>query len=325
MGRAEAASVLCAVLGSHDLPYRERWKDLGVAPRRSQLLNRSAIGRVLAAHLVNVGQLEEVVEADWPRTHKDWLHRCLNPDRAERSHPLDRDALTLFCDAFEFAARHRAHLREQWESPPGTLLPEPGGALGPRLNPEQLSNGAGPPQGYHCLSVLEERFVGPQRLPRLHRSTMLMQADTDGVQHVTYVLDVATDGVTVEVENGGGSTGPVYRLEPGFWAQDIRFDRPLRRGERRRLVCTSTPRPGTPDPTEFRRRGCSHPDTPIEIVIRFDPDCLPTGIVRCLWPGHAAAAIAEAPSELSAGHLARFVVSYVQPGALVGLRWTWPA
>lgn len=107
-----------------------------------------------------------------------------------------------------------------------------------------------------------------------------MQADTDGVQHVTYVFDTGTDAVTVEVEHGGRSTGPIQRLEPGFW-------------------------------------GAGHPLQP-GLPARRHRALSVVGARRRTDRGGA-------PSELSSEHLARFVLSYVQPGALVGLRWTWPA
>lgn len=321
MGRVDAARELGALLSAPELPYRARWIPHGRAPRRGHTLNRAAVGRVVAAYLVNAHLLDEVLEPEWPRTHKDWLQRCLGTARPEAEHPLDWESLSLFCDAFDLAPRHRAHLTAMWEAPPGGLvLTRPAALLDA---PEDADPPTWPaPSGYHSIGVLEEHVLGADRRPRLHRTTMRLVADVEGLSFVTYMFDA--DSVVVELQQGGSALGPIYQAGDGLWAQDVFFDRPMAVGEERQVVYTchyrylDDPRP------EYRRTGSSHPDTPIRIRLSFDPSCPPASVRRCLWATRHSPPIAETLTELDDSHSVGVNVTLVRSGALVGFRWTWP-
>lgn len=321
MGRVDAAEELGLLLAALELPYRARWAHLGSAPRRSHSLNRTAVGRVVAAHLVDTDRLDEALEPDWPRAHKDWLNRCLSTTRREGVHPLDWEALTLFCDAFDLAAPHQARLIALWEAPPGSLLlaPPPGGtgrrsASWPGWRP--------PPKGYHCVRVWEEHVLGPQGWPRLHRSTMTVMADVDGLQDVLYTVDASS--VVEEVGSGGTPVGPIRQIEECLWGQVIAFDRPLRLGEQRELSTTTYFNHSRLPPPEFRRSGCVDPGAHIDVRVVFDPSRLPAVLRRCVWTSVDGPALTEHVADMDGKHSSVFTVTRVHPGALVGFRWVWP-
>lgn len=320
MGRAEAAGLLCVILADPALPYRARWASLGAAPRRGHLLNRTAVGRVVAGHLVDTHAVDEVAERDWPRDHKDWLQRCLNPQRPEREHPLDVRALTLFCDAFTITPTHRAQLWAIWDSPAGALI---------LSRPLHLTDFEAPgpiplpPVGCHCVAVLEEHDLGPDQRPCHHRSTLLIAADVDNLDLVTYTW--GRGALVGEIEQGGRSVGPVREIQTGLWGQDIFLERALDAGERLQIVsATQLHHDRAPRP-EYRRAAPSRPGTPLEIRIRFDPGGLPVTVSRCVWANGHPAPIMEAPAEVDDTHTVGLRVTYLQPGATIGFRWTWPA
>jgi len=323
VGRADAAAGLSALLAAAELPYRRRWTPLGSTPRRGHDLNLMAVGRVIAAHLVNTDRLDEVREAAWPRVRKDWLQRCLNPSRPEQKHPLNRDFLVLVCDAFELAPRHRAQLNTLYDAPPGVLLlPRPADVVDGPVDSEPWAQNWPPPHGYHALSLLEEHVIGEDCRPRLHRTTLELVADIDDLHHVMYTFDPATD--VVEIEEGGQALGQMREIGAGLWGREILFDPPLARGERRRVVYTCHFHHATHPLPIFRRGGSSRPKTPIEIRVRFDPECLPASVTHCVWLGSDSSPIVEAPAELDDEHAVAVRLTLVEPGLLVGLRWTWP-
>lgn len=323
MGRAEAAAELSVLLASYDLPYRTRWIPHGSAPRRGQSVNRTAVGRVVAAYLVGVGRLDDVLERDWPRRHKDWLHRCLAASWPEQTHPLDRDSLNLFCDAFGLTPVHRSQLQAQWETRPGTLvLTRPVALPGADAEyPGPPLDGWPAPEGYHSTAVQEIHTLGPDGRPWRHRTAMDLVVDEDGLDHVTYVF--AGDDVLVEVEQGGQALGRIHQVGPGLWAQDLLFDRPLAAGDHFRVRYACHYGPGGTPPRRYRRGGSSHPETPMDIRVEFDPARLPASVRHCVWPHVDAAPLTEALVGLDADHAVHLSISLVRPGALVGLRWCW--
>lgn len=320
MGRVDAAAELGVLLAALELPYRARWVRHGHAPRRGLTLNRTAVGRVLAAYLVNVGRLDEVMELAWPRQRKDWLHRCLSTTRPEREHPLDWEALSLFCDAFDMADPHRARLIASWEASPASLLLAPP-LDGADRRPGSWPGWRPPPEGYHCVRVWEEHVLGPQGWPRRHRSRMNVVADVEGLQHVLYTVD--SSAVVEEVSSGGTPVGPIRQVDDGLWGQVIAFDRPLRLGEQRELSTTTYFHHTRPPTPEFRRSGCTVPDTHIDVRVVFDPTRQPAELRRCVWTSIDGPALTEQVAELDAEHSSVFTVTRVHPGAFVGYRWSW--
>lgn len=321
MGRVDAARELGALLSALELPYRSRWIPHGRAPRRGQTLNRTAVGRVVAAYLVNTSRLEEVLEPDWPRRHKDWLHRCLDTTRPEVEHALDWDSLTLFCDAFDLAAPHRARLTSLWEAAADSLLlaPPPGGpgrrsACWPGWRP--------PARGYHCVRVWEEHVLGPLGWPQLHRSRMTVMADVHGLRDVLYTVDASS--VVEAVHSSGTPVGPIRQIAEGLWGQVIAFDRPLRLGEQRELSTTTYFHHSRPPQPEFRRTGCVDPNAHIDVRVIFDPGRLPAALRRCVWTSLDGPALTEQVADLDDELSSAFTVTRVHPGAHVGFRWTWP-
>lgn len=322
MGRVEAARELITLLAATDLPYRDRWTVHGTA-RRGHSLNLAAIGRVVAGHLVNTDRLDDVLEASWPRRHKDWLQRCLTAGQIERTHRLDLDSLRLFCDAFEMLPRHRAQLAALWEADTeALLLPLIDGRRAGPGPPPGWPGRRPPPRGYHSVRVQEEHVLGPEGRPRLHRTAMTLMADVDDLRTVTYMFD--TVSVAMEVESGGRTVGPLRQIEAGLWGQDIALDSPLRRGEHREVRYTTFFHHRHAPAPEFRRPGGSNPDTRIDVRVRFDPRCLPRQLVRCLWSSLDGPPLAEGAAALDEDHTSNWTVVRVQPGVLVGYRWAWP-
>ncbi|CAN5724818.1 hypothetical protein BH18ACT7_BH18ACT7_04680 [soil metagenome] len=323
MGRVDAAAGLTILLAANELPYRARWLPLGSAPRRGHPLNVTSVGRVIAAHLVNIDRLDETAELRWPRRHKDWLQRCLNTSREEQEHPLDRDSLSLFCEAFDMSPRHGAQLASLWAAAPGALrldLPE---KVLERSEPTLVWPGRRPPPyRYHTIIAREEHVLGPDRRPQLHRTSLTVQADIDSLDRVNYLFDHRQ--VVVEVADGASATGPIRRMGDGLWSQDIVFDRPLGRNEQRELNYTTYFHHSHQPPPEFRRFGSSNPDARIEVRVAFDADCLPETVRRCVWTGPEGPSLAEAVAFLDDENRSVWQVTKVQPGALIGFRWTWP-
>ncbi len=312
MGRRDAAAALGRLLADPDLPYRARWVPLGTTPRRGRQLNRAAVGRVVAAHLVDVRLLDDVEEQVWPRTKKDWLDRCLDSSKPEADLTLDREALELICDAFGVTAEHRTQLVALVESPPGADSADHTGQPGVDS----------PPREYHSVWVLEDHYIGADRRPSLHHTTQTVQADIDDLRHITLRFDA--DCVAVTVEQGGRATGDITRISDNLWGQPIILDRPARRGEQRDLAYTTYFDYTDDPPPEFRRSGGSDPHAYVEIRVHFDAGCLPTEVCHCVWPALDAQPLTEAVTLLDDEHSATMIFNVLQPGGLVGFRWTWP-
>ncbi len=227
------------------------------------------------------------------------------------------------CDAFGMTARHRAQLVALWESSPGGLALAHPDVLG-----EQSRRGnvqpdvARPARDYHSVWVLEDHHIGADRRPREHRTTQTLAADVDELRHITLRIDA--DCVAVDVEQGGRASGGITRITEGLWGQRIVLDRPAARGEHRNLVYTTYFRYAEDPPPEFRRSGGSDPHAHIEIRVQFHPDCLPTEICHCVWPTLDRPPLTEAVLQLDEAHSAAMVFNILQPGGLVGFRWTWP-
>jgi len=315
MGRRDAAAALCRLLADPDLPYRARWAPLGTTPRRGHPLNRAAVGRVVAAHLVDVQQLDDIEEQGWPRTKKDWLDRSLDSSKYEDEMTLDRESLELICEAFAVTAGHRGQLVALLESPPE------GRAADPRDQFAQPGVDAPPPE-YHSVWVLEDHYVGADRRPSLHRTTQTVQADIDDLRQIMLRFDA--DCVAVTVEHGGLASDEITKISDCIWGQSIILDQPAQRGEQRDLAYTAYFHYTEDPPPEFRRSGGSDPHAYVEIRVHFDPSCLPTEVCHCVWPSLDAPPLTEAVTRLDAEHSASMIFNVLKPGGLVGFQWTWP-
>ncbi len=316
MGRRDAALALGLLLADPELPYRGMWASLGTSPRRGRQLNRASVGRIIAAHLVDTHHLDDIEEKAWPRAKKDWLNRCLDGARPEDANALNREALGLFCDAFAMSACHRTQLLALWESSSGArTLGRPAPAT--RERTAEL-----PAREYHSVWVLEEHFVGADRRPLLHRTTQTVEADVDDLRRIIHKFDA--DCVAVDVERGGRASGDIMLITEGLWGQPIVLDEPAARGEHRDLVYTTYFHHTEEPPPEFRRSGGSDPHADTEIRVHFHPDSVPAEVCHCVWPALDERPLTEAVVELDDTRSAAEVFNILQPGSLVGFRWSWP-
>lgn len=278
---------------------------------------------MVAAHLVNTHKLEDIEEKGWPRRKKDWLDRCLDSSKPDIANALDHDSLRLICDAFAMTARHRSQLDALWESTPDARAPvQPAGATEPGLTKRAAEVEQTAARGYHSIWVVEDHHVGPDRRPRLHRTTRTVVSEVDDLRSITHAFDA--NGVAVEVELGGRADGPIRRICDGLWDQPIVLDRPAARGEHRDLVYATYFQHREDPAPEIRRSGSSDPHAHIEIRVHFDTECLPATISICVWKGLEAVPQTEVMTELDDEHSATEVFNAVQPGGLVGFCWTWP-
>ena len=106
-----------------------------------------------------------------------------------------------------------------------------------------------------------------------------------------------------------------------------------RAGGRRKDECSTTPAGAAALSAERRDRrrpqcdagsGGSDPHAHTEIRVHFHPDSVPAEVCHCVWPALDESPLTEAVVELDDTRSAAEVFNILQPGSLVGFRWSWP-
>lgn len=282
-------------------PYASRWR---AHARHASDLNQSAVARVLASYLWDVGEADEQ-DVAVPRRLKDVVSRALS------GRHLSARTLTWFVEAFEMPRADAAALwalrlgREQRDT-----LPVVRGHAEP---PDPAA-----PARHRTLSLHEVHIVGEDGLPSEHRSLQVIQALAPLVR---YPFRVDTDVVAVHVARGGRAVGLRHDAIPGLYAVDIELTRPLSAGDTAVLEYSTTFAYRDRPPPEFRRAAYRRVEA-VEIAVRFHPGRLPASLEWCSWDRHDdVQPVSTEPADLDPDHAAHRYLARIE-NATVGFRWS---
>lgn len=279
--------------------YRRRWQRYSSVRRGA--LPRAAVAAVLAAHLVETG------EVGWdhrPRSLENRVGRALNGDR------LSDRTLELFVAAFEMTDEHAEELRTLRRGRPvGGRLVVAGSLDGERPMPRRT---------VRTLQVAEHHEVGADRAPRQHVTRQLLEA-VEATDRHHYVFD--TDHAAVSVVTGGTPVAAFRVAGTPLCVVEILLDEVLLPGQTTHLEYrTSFAYPEPPAP-QFRR-GVSAGVRHLALTVRFDPAATPAVVLRARWDGVDATEPAEEEQVQLVGGQTSLAV--VPDGACVlGWRWRW--
>jgi hypothetical protein len=274
-------------------PYRARWARFGA--QREREVHQVGVAKVLAAYL---------------RRHDDdadYGQLTRRVSRALRGEVLSRLTLRLFIAAFDISSEQAAILWRQWE-----------GAELARVVSGDLPPLAAAP-AYRTILLHEFHYLGPDGMPRHHRTLRDIRALADGLATYRYSFD--TSELSVDRIGGGSPSRPYQRAE-SVWAVDITLSRTLRRGEDHSLEFESTFHYQAPVEPCFRRVAHERLEN-VAIRIQFHPGRLPRNVWWTEWRDYREPhneVLARQPLTLDAEHVAYHRLD-VLDRAVVGFAW----
>jgi hypothetical protein len=174
---------------------------------------------------------------------------------------------------------------------------------------------------HRTLSVHEWHVVGPDGLPAVHRTVLVLRALRDGVTGYRYRFDRSEASVRAV---RGVRVGVQTTDEQGLTVVELLFPRPLTAGETASFEFETVFRWRTVPPPQVRR-AARLPVQHVEIRVEFSPERLPAELYWGLWDGYGADARLRAAERvaLDEEHAAHRFMEELH-GHTVGFTWTWP-
>jgi hypothetical protein len=181
------------------------------------------------------------------------------------------------------------------------------------------------PRRHQTLSMCDHVAVGPDGRLGSTRTTQVIEAIADDVDHIPYLYD--TSIVTLETGFGCGEvSGSLYRISEGIYGVDIPLSKTLALGETLSLeYLTSYQYPGDlADPQERQyRRAVMRRLENLDLRVEFHPGMLPQTLWWAVWDGIDGDIVEQDEVALDSQHSAhRFLRSLEQ--AVAGFHWQWP-
>ena len=298
-GPAEASRYLIELL-SYRRDYAARW-------RRRELQSstgspsQAAVARVVAEYLVDTGE----------RCDGEKLHRQLK-DRIARVFThlmISRETLAWVTNAFSMTEPDTERLFALFDGSKSA-----GYIAG--LWPPAAANLRD--QGLDTLSLHELHTLGPDGLPRSHRTVQVVRATADNVHGYLYRFD--TNTVNVEVVRGGNAS-LIRELGGGIYAMEIAFTAPLIKGDTWSLEYVTQFNYRDAPPPEFRR-GVIRRIQNLEVRVQFDAARLPAAIWWGSWTGLDSPMAMREQVFLDGENSVHRYLDGVE-AALVGFGWAW--
>jgi hypothetical protein len=303
---AQAAAAYLRELLLRPGRYRRRWEQYAERSRRGQV-NQLAVAEVLAHHLWEHPRAQGDIEV-LPRQLKDTAARALS------GRLLSKATLTLFVDAFGFAALEREQLLKLWEGSAHVRV-----LSGPRAIRDDKASALGRPQ-LKTLSLHDHHYLGPDGLPVRHRVIHVIEAVVDGLDRVPYRAD--TNAVTLEVGQGfSGLAGPFYQPLAELFVVDMLLAKPLAAGETATLEYSTSFHYAVPPAPEFRRIVQYFVEN-LDIRVEFHPDKLPGRLVWAVWDGMDGPIVEREPVDLDSQFAAHRYLRLAEK-TVVGFHWDW--
>ena len=167
------------------------------------------------------------------------------------------------------------------------------------------------------------RLRRPRR-PASTRTTQVIEAIADDVDHIPYLYD--TSIVTLETGHGCGEvSGSLYKISNGIYGVDIPLSKTLALGETLTLeYWTSYQYPGNLDDPQERqyRRAVMRRLENLDLRVEFHPGMLPQTLWWAVWDGVDGDVVEQDEVTLDREHSAhRFLRSLER--AVAGFHWPW--
>jgi hypothetical protein len=278
-------------------PYKAIWARH--AARLTSGTNLSAVSQVLAEHLWETGERNEDGLA---RELKDRVSRAL------KGRVMTPTTLRWFIEAFDIRKPEATELWRLLAEPERGSLVIHGNALSPVSTLPR----------HRTVALHEFHDIGPDRLPREHRTIHVIESRVPFFDRYVYRFDTAS--ANVAVLQGGVATVPVP-AEEGLHSVDIVLSRSLGIGDTASFEYVTTFSYSEAPPPEFRR-GAFSPVDNLDIRVRFNVEATPARIWWCIWGSLGDDRVVEEVIELDAELVVhRFCRSVA--GAVVGFRWEW--
>lgn len=238
--------------------YRQRWSH-HVSRDRDGGLNNLAIAKQLYLH-----PSHEAAGGDHLAL-KDRVRRALNGSF------IAADTLRLFIDAFGITSGDAARLWNLYD--PTTVRRDVVRGTLP-------SRSLGSPSQRITVSLIDEHFIGADRLPARHLTTQVVESNVNGLETLTLYTD--TDEVKLYVE-AGGTEERQPSLDKGFPAKVlIRFDQPLDKGDRTMVRYGFEFNYKSP-PAPIFSRAARHALQNLFIKVQFHPAAVPSAVSWKVW------------------------------------------
>jgi hypothetical protein len=287
--------------------YRRRWEQYAERSRVGQV-NQLAVAEVLAHYLWEHPRATGDTDV-LPRQLKDTASRALS------GRLLSKATLTLFMEAFGFAALERDQLTKLWEGSAHVRV-----LSGPRAIREEQAEALGSPRT-KTLSLHDHHYLGPDGLPMRHRVIHVIEAVVDGVDRIPYRGD--TNALSIEVGQGfSGVAGPFYYQPTAeIFVVDLLLVKPLAIGETATLEYSANFHYAVPPPPEFRRVVQYFVEN-LDIRVEFHPDRLPGNVVWAVWDGMDGPIVEREPVALDSQFAVHRYLRLAEHTA-VGFHWEW--
>jgi hypothetical protein len=172
------------------------------------------------------------------------------------------------------------------------------------------------------MSLHEWHLLGPDGLPRLHRTVQVLRALRPGFSTYTYRFDSRETEAEVRAIRGV-RLGEARVDDEGLTAVDLELLRPLAVGDTASLEYETLFDWKTVPPPEVRR-ACRKRVERLDMRVQFSPQRLPVELQWAVWDGYGpdarlrAAELVELDHELSAH---RFVDELTN--GTLGFTWRW--
>jgi hypothetical protein len=312
-GRRAAASYLRELL-LRPGRYRRVWEQHAVRLRPGAI-NQLAVAEAVAQHLWNhpraAGPSDVVAHQ-----LKDTVARALSGRLVSRS------ALQLLIDTFGLTGQEQERLWRLWSGSRSISVL----AGDNPLSPESFSAVARVmgPRRHQTLSMHDHVYVGPDGRLASTRTTQVIEAIADDVDHIPYLYD--TSIVTLETGHGCGEvSGSLYKISDGIYGVDIPLSKTLALGETLTLeYWTSYQYPGNLDDPQERqyRRAVMRRLENLDLRVEFHPGMLPQTLWWAVWDGVDGDVVEQDEVTLDREHSAhRFLRSLER--AVAGFHWQW--
>lgn len=176
---------------------------------------------------------------------------------------------------------------------------------------------------HRTVSLHEWHVIGPDGLPRLHRTIQVIKALRPGLEahHFRFDRREATLHRVRGASPGEPYVDPQY---PTLTTIDLRFPRPLEADETTSIEYETRFRWQSVPPPHFRRAARLRVEN-LDMRVIFDRDRLPAEVYWCVWDGFGEDAVLRAVErlELDSHHAVHRFVEKLE-GYTVGFSWTWP-
>jgi hypothetical protein len=246
-----------------------------------------------------------------PYGHVGYLSLRDRVRRALLGAVISPETMRLFIEGFAFSATESATLWRLFDPPTFS---------GRVIKGSLPARSIGVQGDLRTVSLIDEHFIGPDRLPVKHLTTQVVRAIVPDLQRVGVYADTSEIDFTVL---RGGVADTIQSDIDGFPARVyVRLDQPLA-ADREALLKYAFDFSYTSPPPPIFSRVALQPIENITLAVSFSPARLPTSVWWRIWRDtEHSVVLHEEPVHLGCrGHIFRHLSSLED--AVAGFEWQW--